>query len=68
MEVITLTEWVAQKVKVSLASFHRLKVAPLDQKQWTVPPLNHTSTNLWVAIRKAAQIFGTVQVVHFESS
>lgn len=50
---IMLRVWVAQKAKVkwvSPASFHYLKVAALDQKQWMVPLLNHTSTNLWVAI------------------
>ena len=29
-------------------------IAALDQKQRTVPPLNHTSTNLWVAIQVVA--------------
>ena len=41
MGVIMLTVWVAKKVKVSPANFHRLKVAALDQKQRMVPPLKY---------------------------
>ena len=40
---ITLTVWVAQKASLSYEFFNHLMVAALDQKQRTVPPLNHSS-------------------------